>query len=244
MKKFRYYLPILFFVFIATNCPAANNFNNQAESLNAAINSSKAFNHYLEDAKTLNQNQKPNPFLGDSSFVQKLAKNNDQIFDDALNNQKLREIFPTVDMDSIKAQAPQLNQLMIFISSSMPNTILKQYALASNRANGVLVLRGLVNNSFKQTVHFIKTLNDQGTKAIIDPNAFSLFDVKQVPQIVVIVDNNNCKWGRCDHTPLFDKISGNITLEYGLEEISKRGEFTKKEANRFLNYLREGGKNG
>ena len=53
----------------------------------------------------------------------------------------------------------------------------------------------------------------------------------------VIVDNNNCKWGRCDHTPLFDKISGNITLEYGLEEISKRGEFTKKEANRFLNYL-------
>ena len=43
---------------------------------------------------------------------------------------------------------------------------------------------------------------------------------------------------------LFDKISGNITLEYALEEISKRGEFTKKEANRFLNYIREGGKNG
>ena len=91
MKKFKYYLPILFFVFIATNCPAANNFNNQAENLNAAINSSKAFNHYLEDAKALNQNQKPNPFLGDSSFVQKLAKNNDQIFDDALNRGKWQQ---------------------------------------------------------------------------------------------------------------------------------------------------------
>jgi type-F conjugative transfer system pilin assembly protein TrbC len=255
MKKIKYFISILAFLVTGSGyfevianaanvSNATNKFSNEAQNLNSAIDDSKIFNQYLKDASNLANNQKPNQFLKDKSFVQNLAKINDQIFDESLNNQKLRDMFPTVDMDSLKEQVPQLNQLMIFVSSSMAASILKQYATASNKANGVLVLRGLINNSFKQTVSFIRTLDKQGTRTIIDPNAFKLFDVKQVPEIVVIIDNNDCKWGRCDHTPLFDKISGDITLEYGLEEITKRGEFAKKEATRFLNYLRsEGGGN-
>jgi type-F conjugative transfer system pilin assembly protein TrbC len=242
-KKKHYFLTLFFTLLLVSNSFAAVNYNDEAQKLDSTINSSKAFNNYLEDAKNLDKNQKPNPFLADKNFVQKLTEANNQIFDNSLSNQQLKQIFPSVDFDALKTGAPQINQLMIFVSSSMPLTTLKQFAVSSNKANGILVLRGLVGNSFKQTVAFVKTLNDAGTKAIIDPIAFNLFDVQKVPEIVVIIDNNDCKLGKCDHTPLFDKISGDITLEYALEEISKRGEFTKKEATRFLNLLR-GGNNG
>ena len=246
MKKVNHFFVILFFIFITTNSYAisSSSYRNEAKKMDADINNNQDYKKYLEEAKNLSQNQKPNKFIEDAKLVQKLSKINEQVFNDSLNNQKLKQILPGIDLDSLNTKAPKINQLMIFISSSMPINSLKQFSIASNKANGVMVLRGLINNSFKQTVSFIRTLNNkQGTRVIIDPNAFNLFAVKKVPEIVVIIDNNNCQWGRCDHTPLFDKISGNITLEYALEEISKRGEFSTKEAARFLNYLRKGGKN-
>jgi len=89
------------------------------------------------------------------------------------------------------------------------------------------------------TVSFIKDLSQKGTRAIIDPNAFRLFDVRTVPQILAISDTNKCVNGKCEQTPLHDKIKGNISLEYALEKISKEGGFAQKEAQRFLINLRE-----
>jgi conjugal transfer pilus assembly protein TrbC len=120
----------------------------------------------------------------------------------------------------------------------MPKESLQDYSIQSQKAGGVLVLRGLIDNSLKKTTAFIHSLNQHGTKAIIDPLSYQNFDVRHVPQIVVINDNHGCKWGRCNHTPLHDKITGNIALEYALKQIAQDGDSTRKEAGRFLSKLR------
>lgn len=227
---------LLFYILLASNSIAEPNYNNEAEKLNTNIANSESFKNYLDAAQKLDERNKktPNPYLNDKD----ISGANDRIFNEIASNQQLKQLFPKVDFDSLKAPPSGLEGLMIFVSSSMPASVLKQFSLDAKKAGGVLVMRGLINNSFKETVRFIKGINDKGTRAIIDPNAFRLFDVKQVPEIVVVVDNNNCQSGRCDHTPLFDKMLGQVTLEYALDEISKRGEFTQKEAARFLNSLR------
>src|SRR5690606_18208292 len=154
-------------------------------------------------------------------------------------NQLFKQISPTLDLEELQAayeanQHKHLNQLMIFVSASMPKAALEEYSIQAKKAGAVLVFRGLINNSFKQTTSFIYSLNSQGTTAIIDPLSYHNFNITSVPQIVVITDKHNCKWGRCEQTPKHDKIQGNISLEYALSEISKRGEFTQKEAARFL----------
>ena len=101
----------------------------------------------------------------------------------------------------------------------------------------MLVLRGLIDNSFKKTAQFIKSLSNNGAQAIIDPLSFKRFNINQVPQIVVISDDHNCYMGRCSQTPLHDKISGNISLHYALERISSEGEYSNEVAKRLLGYI-------
>lgn len=225
---------------LVNNAFGAPNYDNMAERMSNNINDSQAFKGYLETATNLDEQnkQKTNPYLDDPKFVAKIKETSDRAFNQIASNQQLKSLFPKVDFDALKTTPSGLEGLMIFVSSSIPPSVLKQFSLDAKKAGGVLVLRGLINDSFNDTVSFIQTLNDKGTRAIIDPNAFRLFDVRQVPEIVVVVDNNNCQSGRCDHTPFFDKMSGAVTLEYALDEISKRGEFTNKEAIRFLNALR------
>ena len=127
---------------------------------------------------------------------------------------------------------------MIFVSSSMSLDNIANYAISARSNNGVLVFRGLINHSFKQTAQFVQSLTEQGAIAIIDPLSFKRFNISHVPTIIVISDDHNCSMGRCEQTPLHDKISGNITVEYALERIIEEGEFSKKEAARFLEKIR------
>jgi conjugal transfer pilus assembly protein TrbC len=236
-KFYKTVLLAIILIVSSGNCFAEVSYKEQAELINNQVN--EKVKNYLQTAKQLDDRQESNPFLEDKQ-VKKLSKVSEQILNDPELNQKLNQIFPKIDLGEINAKPPQINQLMIFVSSSIPINSLRQFAIQSNKANGVLVLRGLINDSFKQTASFIKSLNDNGTRAIIDPISFKLFDVRQVPEIVVIVDDSGCMAGKCEHTPLFDKISGNISLDYALEQIAKNGQFTKKEAQRFLDVLRGG----
>lgn len=163
------------------------------------------------------------------------AENIKPDFNELVNAQ---EQFTKQNKENLQIDKFTINQLMIFVSSSMPINVLQQYAVQTRRAGGVMVIRGFINGSMQNSVSFIKSLSDKGTRAIIDPNAFRLFNIKKVPQIVVISDSNKCEEGRCENTPLHDKISGNITLEYALENIKNNGDFTKTEAKKFLSYLR------
>lgn len=247
-------LPILalacFSLGLVFNIAFASTYDKQAEDLQNIVNSR------LENNQSLFQSSGEISKINEVNLQKTISKHQDlgKITSNAISkadsakykahiNRLFKSISPTLDLEQMEEaykekQHKHLDQLMIFVSSSMPKEALIQYSIQSKKAGAVLVLRGLINNSFKQTTSFIYSLNKQGTMAIIDPLSYRNFNITQIPQIVVIADNHGCKWGRCQHTPKHDKIQGNITLEYALEQIIDKGEFTKKEASRFLKNLR------
>lgn len=130
-----------------------------------------------------------------------------------------------------------LNQLLIFVSSSMPKSSLEDWAQQVRISGGVLVLRGFINDSFKDSADFIKGLSDQGVGAIVDPKSYKIFNITHVPTIVVLPDLHKCLGEECKQTPIHDKISGEITLKYGLEQIRDYGYVSNMAAKRILTLM-------
>ena len=90
--------------------------------------------------------------------------------------------------------------------------------------NGVIVLRGLKNNSFKQTAEHVQRLSKEGEEAaiIIDPTLFKQFEVERVPAYI-LAKQEKCPVG-LSCKPSYDKITGNITPKYALEKFVEKGE--------------------
>lgn len=230
-------LLLIFFLcsFYAINC--------FADDKNTQI---KRENRYFKDAQEIANSTKEN--LRNYNYQQHFPAISGQgsNFDKNLDSyqRNLKGLLPNVDLTQVNQESQrnskkQLNQLMVFVSSSLDKNTLSQYANQVRKSGGVMVFRGIIDNSMQKTISFIHSLSKDGTRAIIDPFSYRNFKIKHVPQIVVVADNHDCKWGRCNNTPLHDKISGNISLEYALNQISQKGEFAQKEAKRFLANLRK-----
>lgn len=119
---------------------------------------------------------------------------------------------------------------LVFISFSMPEVLIEDYIKEARMYGGVLVLRGLIHNSLKQTVAKLKEIEgSDGKKSnisiTIHPHLFKLYNITQVPTIVVSKDNLACilKYDDCSTLYEYDKISGSITIGYALEEFEKNG---------------------
>lgn len=122
-------------------------------------------------------------------------------------------------------QNPRPN-LQIFVSCSMPINLLRSYAIEAARYDGVLVIRGLPDNSFINLSQFVlDVIGDNNAEEIaglqIDDNSFELYEIKAVPTIVFA--KNNGVFGNSDDSK-FDKISGNMDIQAALKMIAKDGE--------------------
>lgn len=128
---------------------------------------------------------------------------------------------------SIMASKPKL---LIFVSTSMSETLLKNYYKEASKIEGILVFKGLPNGSFKELVRLIMRLNDGQNKeqegvvtgAVIDDESFNKFGVSVVPTIVLIkeeecLDEESCKVE-------YDKIAGNIGVRAALQEFARNGD--------------------
>lgn len=136
----------------------------------------------------------------------------------------------------------KISNLLIFISFSMPNNLIKEYIQQAKDTGGVLVLRGMIDKSISKTAIKLNDINNkQGVNAIIDPNLFKLYNIKRVPAFVVAgYENYPCV--ACKQTPIYDKITGSVTLEYALEQImNSRISSTKNMASGYLKKLRNKG---
>lgn len=123
--------------------------------------------------------------------------------------------------DEIKKTSISHYPLMIFISSSIPKESIKDLIFQAKRAGAVLVLNGFIG-SLKNTQEFFSNNFKDDPAVIIDPRLFELFQVKIVPTFVVMKDvSQNCDNDKCQFSPIHDRIAGNISLQYALEEISK-----------------------
>lgn len=138
-----------------------------------------------------------------------------------------------VDFDEIvqgaaknaNANGGEAPQFIVFASLSMPEATLRRLVRDTAAAGGVVVFRGFPDNSAKEFVARLSKVVDQGQLASIgiDPRLFRAFDVQAVPTYVsVSSDFDLCAGFSCaTRVPPFDRMTGNVTVEYALSTFAE-----------------------
>lgn len=165
--------------------------------------------NYDEYARTvaLNKNKIIAPFSKDVSLINKkilLKQNSPEI-----KNLKA-EIHEETKLNSVTENNID-SSIKIFVSFSMPKESLKGWLMQAQKIKAPVYIRGLVNNSFKETIKFVGAIinnSDINYGMLIDPSPFKNYEISEVPAVVVT--------NRDD----FDVIYGDVTLDYALEKIA------------------------
>jgi type-F conjugative transfer system pilin assembly protein TrbC len=115
-------------------------------------------------------------------------------------------------------------QIVVFISSSLPKKVIENYVTEAKKYKAVLVMRGLKEDSFIKTKDFvINSGKDAGVQ--INEDAFSLYNIKYVPTIVLAKEIDYGDSSNCD--VVYDKVEGNITITGALRLFEKDGDLKK-----------------
>jgi hypothetical protein len=78
------------------------------------------------------------------------------------------------------------HQLYVFVSLSMPQSRLINLLQEAKLYGGIVVLRGLKNNSYKDTANFMQPIIKKAAAGIIiEPNLFEKYDVNKVPTFIL-----------------------------------------------------------
>ncbi len=173
-----------------------------------------------------------------------------------LNQDQLKKLLGNyqANSDDSKTEHFSLYKLMIFVSSSIPKSSLKDLMIQAKESGGILVFRGAIG-SIKNTAQFLAEISKENVSAIIDPRLFDIFQVKLVPTFVVLTkDYQDCEANQnreasniaakisnnsnCHFTPIHDRVTGNITLHYALETIINGNGSAKDSASYFLEKLK------
>ena len=123
--------------------------------------------------------------------------------------------------------------LQIFVSSSMPKSLLRDYAKEASIYGGVLVFRGLPKGSMIKLTELVRDISDEDYPAAmqIDDESFTIYGVDSVPAIIL---SQNEGFGQIERQiPKHDKIYGNVPIRYALESFAKSGNLADR-ANEIL----------
>jgi conjugal transfer pilus assembly protein TrbC len=136
------------------------------------------------------------------------------------------------------------DELLVFVSTSMPEESLKRLARQTKRAGGVLVLRGfkggLKKGAMQETLRALKPLADAGANIQIDPEAFTRFGITAAPSFVLAAPDEDCAQAQnpqkqCRWSAA--RLSGDVSLDYALEHWTKNGGRAGDIAQKFLSRL-------
>jgi conjugal transfer pilus assembly protein TrbC len=135
--------------------------------------------------------------------------------------------------------------LLIFISFEMPEPTLARLVDQAARARASLVLRGLVNNSLRDTVERVQRLiGSRQVSVQIDPQAFDRFAVTRTPSFVLLRDGAQpqpCGAVACFASDQFALATGDVSLDYALEFIQRSTPRLARDAGGFLRRLKSTG---
>lgn len=184
------------------------------------------------------------------------------VFDQAEQSAKNPSaVMPNVPMNNIGSQgidiADLANQkrqtsgwgepddLLIFVSFSMPEATLRSIASQAAKAKAIVVFRGipggLTNKSWQAAMNRIKPLAATGANIQIDPEQFKRYDIQSVPSYVLALNNKNQKIESCSPEGCMAKsikATGDASVSYVLEQwTSTRDKSLAKAAKRRLNML-------
>jgi type-F conjugative transfer system pilin assembly protein TrbC len=129
-------------------------------------------------------------------------------------------------------------RLFVIISSSMPQSLLKHYALMADASKSriVLVLRGVVGGNIQETAKWfekIKPSKDSAIELQINPKLIRRFDVSRVPAVLLvqnfnpIVLENTDIIGKPDANEEYWICYGDSDLRYTLKKIADKSPFAK-----------------
>jgi conjugal transfer pilus assembly protein TrbC len=119
---------------------------------------------------------------------------------------------------------------ILFVSFTMPNTLIKELSDEAHSFNIPVVIKGLINEDFKQTIEKIGMLKLEMEKEqkkfsgiLIDPVWFDRFSIDKVPALVVTKRPNGCFSQEKCPDQKYDVVYGNTSIKNGLEIISQKG---------------------
>ena len=129
---------------------------------------------------------------------------------------------------SLRQVSKRKYDLLIFVSFSMPEEMLKEYSRQAAQYGGKLVLRGFNKSSLQKTEMKAEALNPSGVEWDIAPATFRKFKVESVPSIVLsdaitesVLENGCAKEGS------YIKVDGGISIHEALTLMSLYGEPAK-----------------
>lgn len=113
--------------------------------------------------------------------------------------------------------------LVVFVSFSMPDASLRRVAAEVAKVNGMMVIRGFVNDSLKETVEASQNYTNLGAQIQIHPDLFREFNVTQVPSYVLVKAGTPMEG--CSNLNVacqnYVKVEGDASLHAVLERMEK-----------------------
>lgn len=142
--------------------------------------------------------------------------------------------------------------LRIFVTLDMPAASLRKLIEQGERAGATLILRGLKDRSMRQTLARVNALLGQHrTTWQIDPDAFERYRVQNAPTFVLDLPDapgggqqddsgrpGQCHGEVCSARGAYAKVSGDVSLDYALETISRQVPLAAPRAREVLERLR------
>lgn len=130
--------------------------------------------------------------------------------------------------------------LLVFVSFSLPEASLKRIAYESKKSGAVMVLRGMKDNSLRETQKAAGGLAALGAKVMIHPDLFTQYAVTEVPTFVLA---NSGSQSSCDDGNQCENrfaVKGDVSLHYVLDKFSQAEEnaFLANAANTRLQLLK------
>jgi type-F conjugative transfer system pilin assembly protein TrbC len=166
---------------------------------------------------------------------------NRQLIKSITSNQlKQEELFKQAGIEAktlpyFEAFSREPYQLLVFISLSQPEQGLIELGKQVKAANGALILRGLVDGSYKKTILALENFIDKaGIGVSIDPELFTKYQIKQVPTFVITEVSKACAGNLTCIPASFDKLTGNVSLNYALDKFAQEGDLGQVMRQNFI----------
>lgn len=172
--------------------------------------------------------------------------------------QKMNEMHGVVNTQGQSMQRLQVNKIremaaqlhvkqesqqgvMIFVSLSMPKPSLRQILVEARAYKIPVLIRGLVNNSFKDTKAKMDNILQQGNHILngateLNPMWFRQFNIQKVPAFVSYKRGENCSLGHLCQNVKYDVLYGNISVDQALGFLANKA--VSVNANIAGNYLK------
>lgn len=124
-----------------------------------------------------------------------------------------------------KVGKPGTNDLIIFVSFSMPNDVLAELSRQAKEFGAVMVIRGFKDGSLLATKRAALMANKGRVEWEIHPELFKAFKVESVPAFVVAsADAESVLEDGCSPEASYTSITGDMSLELALDTIRRRGQ--------------------